>query len=114
MGRQGRGRAVCRLRRLPDRYHGGEVPQAGQGRGGQMMRLGLIGMIFVSRSALASGGGSSGAEFLRVGMGARPAALGENFTGLADDVTTAVWNPAGLGQLDHVEISGMGLSYLAD
>ncbi len=71
-------------------------------------------MILVARLGLASGGGSSGAEFLRVGMGARPAALGENFTGLADDVTTAVWNPAGLGQLDHIEVSAMGLSYIAD
>jgi len=69
--------------------------------------------LLLARPVLAAGGGSSGAEFLRVGMGARPAALGENFTGLADDVTTANWNPAGLGQLDHWEISGMGLSYVA-
>lgn len=69
--------------------------------------------LVLARPVLAAGGGSSGAEFLRVGMGARPAALGENFTGLADDVTTANWNPAGLGQIDHWEVSGMGLSYLA-
>ena len=65
----------------------------------------------VSRS---SGGGSSGAEFLRVAMGARPAALGENFTGLADDVNAATWNPAGLGQLRNWQFSAMHLKYIED
>jgi len=62
----------------------------------------------------ASGGGSSGAEFLRVAMGARPAALGENFTGLADDVNAATWNPAGLGQLKGMQFSAMHLKYVED
>lgn len=64
--------------------------------------------------ASAAGGGSSGAEFLRVGLGTRPAAMGESFTGLADDVTAAVWNPAGLGQLETAQLTGMHLAYLAD
>jgi hypothetical protein len=60
----------------------------------------------------ASGGGSSGAEFLRVAMGARAAALGENFVGLADDVTAAAWNPAGLGQLEEIQLTGMHMTYM--
>jgi len=62
----------------------------------------------------AAGGGSSGAEFLRVAMGARAAGLGESFTGLADDVTAAAWNPAGLGQLDGPQFSAMHLAWFAD
>jgi len=71
-------------------------------------------MVFAARLGQAAGGGSSGAEFLRVGMGARAAGLGESFTGLADDVTAAAWNPAGLGQLDHGEFSAMHLAWFSD
>lgn len=70
--------------------------------------------LFLPARAGASGGGSSGAEFLRVAMGARPAALGENFTGLADDVNAASWNPAGLGQLKNMQFSAMHLKYVED
>jgi hypothetical protein len=77
-------------------------------------RLLALAAILLAGPVFAGGGGSSGAEFLRVPMGARASALGENFTGLADDVTAAAWNPAGLGQLKSVELSAMHLSYLAD
>jgi hypothetical protein len=65
-------------------------------------------------TAFAAGGGSSGAEFLRVAMGARPAGLGESFTGLADDVTAVAWNPAGLGQLEGAQFSAMHLAWFSD
>jgi hypothetical protein len=71
-------------------------------------------LLLVPAGARSSGGGSSGAEFLRVAMGARPAALGENFTGLADDVNAATWNPAGLGQLKNMQFSAMHLKYVED
>jgi len=71
-------------------------------------------LLLLSAETRASGGGSSGAEFLRVAMGARPAALGENFTGLADDVNAASWNPAGLGQLKNMQFSAMHLKYIED
>lgn len=73
-----------------------------------------LAFLLVAGSARASGGGSSGAEFLRVGLGARPAGLGDTFTGLADDVTAAMWNPAGLGQIERIEISGMHMAWLGD
>ncbi len=74
----------------------------------------LLGFVLLAGPAFGAGGGTSGAEFLRVPLGARPAALGECFVGLADDVTAAAWNPAGLGRLEHMEFSAMHLSYLAD
>lgn len=55
----------------------------------------------------ASSKGTSGAQFLKIAPGARPAALGEAFGGLADDVHAAYYNPAGLGALARVELAGM-------
>lgn len=49
--------------------------------------------------------GTSGARFLRIGVGARPAALGEAFSAVADDVNAIHWNPAGLAQIDDSQAS---------
>jgi outer membrane protein OmpA-like peptidoglycan-associated protein len=37
---------------------------------------------------------------LKIGQGCRASAMGESFTGLADDASAVYWNPAGLGQLE--------------
>lgn len=46
--------------------------------------------------ALAKAAGTSGAQFLKISPGARPVAMGEAFTGVADDINAIYWNPAGL------------------
>jgi len=55
--------------------------------------------------------GTSGAEFLKIGPGARPAGMGGAFTGVADDIHAIYWNPAGLGTLKTPEITGMHMQY---
>ncbi len=57
---------------------------------------------------------SSGAAFLKIGAGARPAALGGNYVGLANDVNAVNWNPGGLGFLQDRELTAMYASWLAD
>ncbi|MDD5354690.1 MAG: UPF0164 family protein, partial [bacterium] len=57
---------------------------------------------------------STGAAFLKIGAGARPAALGGNYVGLANDVNAVNWNPGGLGFLQEKELSAMYASWLAD
>lgn len=52
-------------------------------------------MGFVSAAGAARDAGLPG-EFLNVGVGARPLAMGKAFTGVADDVNAIYWNPAGL------------------
>ena len=42
------------------------------------------------------GAGTAGAAFLKIEGGSRPAGLGGAFTGLANDINTIFWNPAGL------------------
>ena len=50
--------------------------------------------------------GKAGA-FLRVGVGARPLGMGGAFTAISNDVYGSYWNPAGLGQLNSVQLMGM-------
>jgi len=49
--------------------------------------------------------GTSGAQFLRLGAGARPTAMGEAFVGIADDVNALYFNPAGAARLERPEIA---------
>ena len=51
------------------------------------------------------GAGVTGATFLKLGLGSRPAAMGEAFAGVADDVTAIYWNPAGLGKVGEKQVS---------
>ncbi|OGR89559.1 MAG: hypothetical protein A2992_03935 [Elusimicrobia bacterium RIFCSPLOWO2_01_FULL_59_12] len=58
-----------------------------------------------------SDAGTSGAVFLKIGPGARPAGMGEAFTGVADDIHAIYWNPAGLAKLKHPELTGMHMQW---
>ncbi len=40
--------------------------------------------------------GTTVAQFLKIGVGARPIGMGGTFTALADDINSIYWNPAGL------------------
>ena len=55
--------------------------------------------------------GTASMEFLRIGVGARPAAMGEAFSAVGDDGNSIFWNPAGLGRLRSQELSGMHLKW---
>ena len=49
-------------------------------------------------------------DFLTLGVGARPLSMGGSFAAIADDSTATYWNPAGLGQLTHPELTFMQAS----
>jgi hypothetical protein len=49
--------------------------------------------------------GTVGAQFLKIGVGARAAAMGEAFTPIADDATALYWNPAGIARLEGNQIT---------
>lgn len=57
---------------------------------------------------------TSGADFLKICPGARQLALGNAFTGLADDTNTLFWNPAGLFSLTDWGANFMHNSWLVD
>ncbi len=66
-----------------------------------LLLFAVPGMIFAQSVAKFAG------EFLAIGVGARPQALGTAFAALADDGTATYWNPAGIGQLKQLQVSVM-------
>lgn len=54
-----------------------------------------------------------GADFLADGVGARALGMGGAYVGLADDVHSAYWNPAGLNQLEYPEVAYMHVERFA-
>jgi hypothetical protein len=57
--------------------------------------------------------GTSGAQFLKIGVG-RGAAMGEAFVAVADDASATFWNPSGLGTITTREISLQHNEWIAD
>ncbi len=78
-------------------------------------QLGLVGLA-VSSLFLGNvrASDTSSAQFLKLGAGARSAAMADAFSSVADDVTAAYWNPAGLAQVESAQISMMQNSSLLD
>lgn len=60
----------------------------------------------------ASSKGTTGAAFLKIGPGARAAAMGEAFCAAADDATALYWNPAGLARVPRRSASFTHASHL--
>ncbi len=56
-------------------------------------------------SVHAGGVGTTGAQFLKIGLGPRPVAMGSAYAGIADDVNAIYWNPAGLAQVSGKELT---------
>jgi hypothetical protein len=89
----------------------------------------LLGSLFGTLSATAQvlpsfGGsrvGTTGMQFLKIGVDARSSGLGGNFTALANDVSALYWNPAGIARIDsqklHIQFghtlywADIGISY---
>ena len=64
--------------------------------------------------AQAGSAGVSGAAFLKLGVGARAASMGEAYTALTNDVTAGFWNPAGLSLLTHTQVAFTHSEWLQD
>jgi hypothetical protein len=61
-----------------------------------------------------SGVGTTAAAFLKIGVGARALAMGEAQATLAEDITAMFWNPAGLSQVDRIQVLLNHYDYIAD
>ena len=58
--------------------------------------------------------GTVGAAFLKIDAGSRPAGMGGAFAGLANDVNTIYWNPAGLTAVGQRQFTAMQNFSIAD
>jgi hypothetical protein len=65
--------------------------------------------VFASGSA-----GTSGADFLEIGVGSRPLGMGEAFTAAVDDVNAIYYNPAGLATLRYPVLQVMHQELILD
>lgn len=71
-------------------------------------------IIFALSSAAVNAGnspGTTGLNFLEIGVGPKAIGMGEAFRAVADDVSALYWNPAGTAGKRHSEISFMHLSW---
>lgn len=66
----------------------------------------------VPPAARAGDPGSAGALFLRLGMGARASGMGEAFTAVAVDASSAYWNPAAMSPVLGTNVMFMHNEYL--
>ncbi len=73
----------------------------------------LLSMLSAGR-IMAGEVGSTSLNFLKVGVGARPVAMGSAFSALSDDATASFWNPAGLVDARAGELFFTYNSWIAD
>jgi hypothetical protein len=74
----------------------------------------VLGVSLMAGPVLARDDAGVPGGFLRFGASARSLSLGNAVSGMADDVATAYWNPAGLSQLRTMEITAMGATMFND
>lgn len=58
--------------------------------------------------------GTSTAQFLKIGVGARAAGMGETFVAIANDASALFWNPAGITQFAEDQIMVSHTEWLVD
>ena len=58
--------------------------------------------------------GTTAADFLQIGVGARATAMGGAFVAVSDDAASLYWNPAGLAQIAGSEVIAAHSEWLAD
>lgn len=79
------------------------------------MRKLLIALFILAQAVSAQAGskqkGTSAANFLKIDPGARSASMAGTFTGMADDVFSLYYNPAGLTSLKNPQMAASHLAY---
>src|SRR5687767_7302128 len=71
-------------------------------------------LLFLAVPSALTAGGATGAELLKLGAGARAAAMADAQTALADDAFALRWNPAGLARLSAPDAAFMHNQWFED
>ncbi len=79
-----------------------------------MRRVTAVILVLASVVSAGGGPGTVGADFLRLGIGARPMALAGAYTAISDDVFGMASNPAGLAQIINAELGSYYANIIGD
>ncbi|MCA9753528.1 MAG: PorV/PorQ family protein [Gemmatimonadetes bacterium] len=71
-------------------------------------------VLVASAGARAADPGETGLAFLKIGVGARAAAMGEAYVAVAQDPTATYWNPAGIANVPGNEIHASHSEWISD
>jgi outer membrane protein OmpA-like peptidoglycan-associated protein len=74
--------------------------------------LAMVLVLPALRAYALSGEGTTAATFLKIGVGPRAVAMGEAYTGVADDPSAVYWNPAGIAQIPSPAVTAMHAFWL--
>ena len=58
--------------------------------------------------------GTSAANFLKIGIGARAQSMGGSYVALADEVSALYWNPAGIVNVEGRQVSFNQIDWISD
>jgi hypothetical protein len=76
--------------------------------------LGWTAPVLFPGVALAAEPGETGLAFLKIGVGARAAAMGEAYAAVAQDATAIYWNPAGIANAPGPEFHASHNEWISD
>lgn len=79
-----------------------------------LLILALVCILSVSAWGFTSKVGLAGAQFLKIGVGARYTALGEAGTAIANDASALYFNPAGIAATGNGDVTFNSVKWLAD
>ncbi len=71
-------------------------------------------IVLMLPALVAAEDGSAGLAFLKLGVGARPIALGDAYTAVGGDVSSIYWNPAGMMAVEGTDVGLMHAEWFQD
>ncbi len=74
----------------------------------------LLLFTFVSGGETVTKTGTTSAKFLSIGVGSRANGLGNAFVAIANDATAMYWNPAGISQINQMQLVANYTEWIAD
>jgi len=75
---------------------------------------GLSALALVPSAVVAADPGETGLAFLKIGVGARAAAMGDAYVAVAQDATSLYWNPAGIANTPGYEVHATHNEWISD
>jgi hypothetical protein len=74
----------------------------------------VISLLAPAAPSLAADAGDVGLDFLKIGVGARAAAMGDAYVAVAQDASALYWNPAGIANTPDLELHASHNEWISD